>query len=117
MATYDALQQNLYVASKSLYGGGPSNSCGSYSCLWPFTKAAAGTVYLYGTPKGASYLSNVAARQTGPGRYADPSEVSAGLSMKVIGGHSLPAPCPSPRIHGACRRRVRGLGVSRYAGK
>ena len=70
------LQQNLYVASKSLYGGGPSNSCGTYSCLWPFTNAAAGTVYLYGTPKGHGYLSNVAARQTGLGRYADPSEVS-----------------------------------------
>ena len=76
VATYNALQQNLYVASKSLYGGSPSNSCGTYSCLWPFTNAAAGTVYLYGTPKGAIYLSNVAARQTGLGRYADPSEVS-----------------------------------------
>jgi len=76
VATYNALQQNLYVASQSLYGGGPSNSCGTYSCLWPFTNAAAGTVYLYGTPKGASYLSNVAASQTGLGRYVDPSEVS-----------------------------------------
>ena len=82
VATYNALQQNLYVASRSLYGGGPSNSCGTYSCLWPFTNAAAGTVYLYGTPNGASYLSNVTARQTGLGRYADPSEVSpAGVAQ------------------------------------
>jgi len=75
-ATYNALQQKLYVARHSLYSGSPSNSCGTYSCLWPFTNAVAGTVYLYGAPNGAGYLSDIAARQTGLGHYADPSEVS-----------------------------------------
>ena len=76
VATYNALQQNLYVSRQSLYRGSPSNSCGTYSCLWPFTNAAAGTVYLYGAPNGARYSSDVAARQMGLGHYADPSEVS-----------------------------------------
>ena len=76
VATYNALQQNFYVARQSLYRGTPSNTCGSYSCLWPFTNATAGTVYLYGAPNGARYLSDVAARQTGLGHYVDPYEVS-----------------------------------------
>lgn len=76
VATYNALQQSLYVARQSLYSGSPSNSCGTYSCLWPFTNAFAGTIYLYGAANGASYLSGIAARQTGLGRYADLSEVS-----------------------------------------
>lgn len=96
VATYNALQQNLYVASQSLYGGGPSNSCGTYSCLWPFTNAAAGTVYLYGTPKGASYLSNVAARQTGLGRYADTSEVSPTDALQPAAYQSAVAPPLGP---------------------
>jgi hypothetical protein len=76
VATYHALQQNLYLAWQSLYRGSPTNSCGTYSCLWPFTNAFAGTAYLYGTPNGAVYASHVAARQTGLGHYADPSELS-----------------------------------------
>ena len=76
VATYSALQQNLYVARQSLYRDSPSTSCGTYSCLWPFTNAAAGTVYLYGDPERCSLLPDVAARQTGLGHYADPSEVS-----------------------------------------
>ena len=76
VATYNALQQNFYVASRSLYRGSPSNTCGTYSCLWPFTNATAGTVYLYGAPNGARYSWSVAARLTGLGHYADPSEVS-----------------------------------------
>jgi len=76
VATYNALQQNLYVARQSLYRGSSSNSCGTYSCLWPFTNAVAGTVYLYGAPNGARYFFDVAARQTGLGHYFDPSEVS-----------------------------------------
>jgi hypothetical protein len=76
VATYNALQQNFYVARQSLYRGSPSNTCGTYSCLWPFTNATAGTVYLYGAPNGARYSSDVAARLTGLGHYADPSEVS-----------------------------------------
>ena len=72
-ASYHALQQNFYVAGESLYRG---TSCGTYSCLWPFSNAYAGTAYLYGTPNGAHYSAGVTARQTGLGHYADPSEVS-----------------------------------------
>ena len=49
-ASYDALQSNLYLSNISLYQGLPSNSCDPYSCLWPFTNATAGTVFLYGVP-------------------------------------------------------------------
>jgi hypothetical protein len=65
VATYSALQQNLYVARQSVYRGSPSNSCGTYSCLWPFTNAAAGTAYLYGAQPSA-YQSAVAP-PLGPG--------------------------------------------------
>ncbi len=76
VATYNALQQNLYLSRQSLYRGSSTNSCGTYSCLWPFTNAFAGTAYLSGTPSGAHYSSDVAARQTGLGHYADASEVN-----------------------------------------
>jgi hypothetical protein len=73
VATYNALQQNFYVARQYLYRG---TTCGTYSCLWPFTNAVAGTAYLYGAPSGTHYSSDLSARQTGLGHYADPSEVS-----------------------------------------
>ncbi|MGO9456779.1 MAG: glycoside hydrolase family 76 protein [Acidimicrobiales bacterium] len=96
VATYNALQQNLYVSRQSLYRGSPSNSCGTYSCLWPFTNAVAGTVYLYGTPNGASYFSGVVARQTGLGHYADPSEVSATGAAQPPAYQSAVAPPLGP---------------------
>jgi Glycosyl hydrolase family 76 len=76
VATYNALQQNLYVSPQSLYLGSPSNSCGTYSCLWPFANAAAGTLYLYRAVNSARYFTDVVARQTGLAHYADPSEIS-----------------------------------------
>jgi hypothetical protein len=76
MASYNALQRNFYISFESLYRGSPSNSCGTYSCLWPFTNATAGTVFLDGIPNGSHYLSEVAARQAGLSRYADLLEVS-----------------------------------------
>ena len=76
VATYNALQQNFYSGHQSLYRGSPSNPCGTYSCLWPFTNTTAGTVYLYGAPNGARYATDVAARLTGLGHYFDPTEVS-----------------------------------------
>jgi hypothetical protein len=76
VSAYNALQQNYYVSRTSLYRGLP-NTCGStYSCLWPFTNATAGTVFLYGTPNGSRYSTDTTARQTGLARYADPLEVS-----------------------------------------
>jgi hypothetical protein len=74
--TYNALQHNLYEQFVSLYQGLPSNSCDPYSCLWPFSNAAAGTYFLYGSPGGSTYLSDTSARLVGLGHYADASEVS-----------------------------------------
>ena len=74
--SYDALQSNLYVSNVSLYQGLPSNSCDPYSCLWPFTNATAGTVFLYGVPGSQQFLGDVDARLTGLGHYADAAEVS-----------------------------------------
>jgi hypothetical protein len=96
VATYSALQQNLYVARQSVYRGSPSNSCGTYSCLWPFTNAAAGTAYLYGAPNGARYSSDVAARQTGLGHYADPSEISPTGAAQPSAYQSAVAPPLGP---------------------
>ena len=74
--TYNALQHNYYVASKSLYSGTPTNSCSTYSCLWPFTNATAGTAFLAATPGESRFLAGVAARRVGLGHYADNAEVS-----------------------------------------
>ncbi len=76
VSTFKALQQNLYQSSADLYSGSPTNTCGTYSCLWPFTNATAGTVFLYGTPDGSRYLKKVAARLVGLGHYADSTEIS-----------------------------------------
>ncbi len=82
VSTFKALQQNLYQSSADLYSGSPTNTCGTYSCLWPFTNATAGTVFLYGTPGGSTYLKKVAARLVGLGHYADPTEISpSGMSQ------------------------------------
>jgi hypothetical protein len=74
--TYNALQTNFYKARKSLYSGAPSFTCGKFSCLWPFTNAMAGTMFLYGTPRGSSYASDVQSRLNGLTNYADAHEVS-----------------------------------------
>jgi hypothetical protein len=74
--TYNALQRNYYVGSESLYKGTPSNSCSTYSCLWPFTNATAGTAFLAATPGESRFLTAVMARRVGLGHYADDAEVS-----------------------------------------
>ncbi len=82
VSTFKALQQNLYESPADLYSGSPTNTCGTYSCLWPFTNATAGTIFLYGTPDGSRYLNKVAARLVGLGHYADPTEISpSGVSQ------------------------------------
>ena len=75
VASYQALQNNLYEPSVQLYEGLPSSSCGPYSCLWPFTNAMAGTEFLYGSPGGSSYSTDVTARLNGLLAYADPNEI------------------------------------------
>lgn len=79
-ASYWALQRNFYVGGTSLYLGSPSNTCGTYSCLWPFSNADAGTAFLSGTPAGAGFLAATAARQAGLRHYFDAHEVSPGGS-------------------------------------
>jgi hypothetical protein len=74
--SYNALQRNYYVAAKSLYTGTPANKCSTYSCLWPFTNATAGTAFLASTPGEASFLTAVTARRAGLGHYADKAEFS-----------------------------------------
>ncbi len=76
VASYQALQANLYLPSVQLYQGLPSSSCDPYSCLWPFTNAMAGTEYLDASPGGSSYAPDVAARLNGLLAYVDPHEVS-----------------------------------------
>jgi len=82
VASYHALQKNLYEPSVQLYQGLPSNSCNPYSCLWPFTNAMAGTEFLYGSPGGASYAPDANARLNGLLAYADLNERSpSGVSQ------------------------------------
>jgi len=95
-ASYDALQSNLYLPNTSLYQGLPSNSCDPYSCLWPFTNATAGTVFLYGVPGGQQFLGDVDARFTGLGHYADAAEVSPTGSPQPPAYESAVAPPLGP---------------------
>ncbi len=96
VSTFKALQQNLYQSSADLYSGSPTNTCGTYSCLWPFTNATAGTVFLYGTPGGSSYLKKVAARLVGLGHYADPTEISPSGTSQPPAYQSAAAPPLGP---------------------
>jgi hypothetical protein len=73
---YNAFQTNFYKAQKSLYLGAPNTTCGKFSCLWPFTNATAGTLFLYGAPRGSRYAADVQARLNGLANYADANEVS-----------------------------------------
>ena len=95
-ASYDALQSNLYRPSISLYQGLPSNPCDPNSCLWPFTNATAGTVFLYGVPGGQQFLADVDARLTGLGHYADAAEVSPTGSPQPPAYESAVAPPLGP---------------------
>jgi Glycosyl hydrolase family 76 len=76
VASYQALQNNLYEASPKLYESLPSSSCDPYSCLWPFSNAMAGTEFLEGTPGVSSYATAVKARLKGLLAYADLNEIS-----------------------------------------
>jgi hypothetical protein len=96
VSTFKALQQNLYQSGADLYSGSPTNTCGTYSCLWPFTNATAGTVFLYGTPGGSSYLKKVAARLVGLGHYADPTEISPSGTSQPPAYQSAAAPPLGP---------------------
>ena len=96
VASYQALQSNLYESSAQLYQGLPSNSCDPYSCLWPFTNAMVGTEFLDGIPAGSSYASDVKARVSGLQAYADFHEVSPSGARQPRAFQSAVAPPEGP---------------------
>ncbi len=95
-ASYQALQQNLYEAPTLLYQGLPSNPCDPYSCLWPFTNAMAGTVYLAASPGGRGYSADVLARSLGLLSYADLHETSPTGTSQTPALQSAVAPPRGP---------------------
>ena len=96
IASYQALQKNLYEPLVKLYQGLPSNSCDPYSCLWPFTNAMAGTEFLYGSPGGSSYATAVNARRKGLLAYADLNEISPSGASQPQAFESAVAPPAGP---------------------
>ena len=96
VASYQALQQNLYEAPALLYQGLPSSSCDPYSCLWPFTNAMAGTVYLAASPGGRGYTPDVLARSLGLLSYADLHETSPSGTSQPPAFQSAVAPPKGP---------------------
>ena len=78
VATYNAMQQSMYVAGTSLYhetSAKPTPGQNAYSYLWPFSRALIGTLALAGVPRtlvgGASYRTAVQDRVAGLTRYWD----------------------------------------------
>ena len=96
VASYQALQENLYTPSVRLYLGWPSYTCGPYSCLWPFTNAMAGTEYLYASPGGSSYAPDVQARLNGLLAYVNLSETNPSGASQPRAFQSAVAPPEGP---------------------
>jgi hypothetical protein len=81
VATYNAMQQYFYAASvysgntSSLYAQNYPQSGNTYSYLWPFSRALAGTIALSGVPStllgGKSYGADASDRLVGLSRYWD----------------------------------------------
>ena len=96
VASYQALQENLYEPPALLYQGLPKNSCDPYSCLWPFTNAMAATVYLAASPGGRGYIPDVLARLLGLLSYADLHETSPSGTGQPPAFQSAVAPPKGP---------------------
>ncbi len=96
VASYQALQQDLYEPTALLYQGLPSNSCDPYSCLWPYTNALAGTEYVDASPDGSSYGPDVSTRLYGLLFYADPHESSPSGTSQPAAFQSAVAPPKGP---------------------
>ena len=96
VASYQALQGNLYEPSSLLYQGLPSSSCLPYSCLWPFTNAMAGTVYLAASPGGRGYTPDVFSRLFGMLSYVDLHETNPGGASQPPALQSAVAPPRGP---------------------
>jgi hypothetical protein len=96
VASYQALQENLYEPSVRLYLGLPSYTCGPYSCLWPFTNAMAATEYLYASPGGSSFAPDVEARLNGLLAYVDLRETNPNGASQPQAFQSAVAPPEGP---------------------
>jgi hypothetical protein len=96
MASYHALQKNLYEPAKRLYQGLSSSACDPYSCLWPFTNAMAGTEFLYASPGAQRYASDVKARFHGLLTYADLDEINPTGATQPRAFQSAVAPPKGP---------------------
>jgi hypothetical protein len=88
VASYHALQKNLYEPAERLYQG----TCGAYSCLWPFTNAMAGTEFLYASPGASRYAADVKARFHGLLAYADLDEINPSGTSQPRAFQSAVAP-------------------------
>ena len=75
IASYQALQQYLYVPTYELYKApNYTDTNPVYSYLWPFTNAMAGTDYLAGSPGGTGYGADLQARLDGLLKYRNYAE-------------------------------------------
>jgi hypothetical protein len=113
LATYQALQGNLYDPKYRLY------QCDSATCakdnlfgtLWPFTNAFSATNYLAGTPgTDGNLTSALAARDKGLAAYDDSDETNpAGLAqLPAYASTALPPLGPGADV--LRRQRLGGAG-------
>jgi len=73
-ASYQALEQVLYLPSDQLYQASSPTPTDPFSFLWPFTNAMAATSYLVATPGGSADAADLTARLDGLLLYQDPAE-------------------------------------------
>lgn len=74
LASYEALQQSLYLPGQLLYRPEPGQGGTDYSYLWDFTNALAATEYLIGTPGESAEIQDLQDRLSGLMLYLDPYE-------------------------------------------
>jgi hypothetical protein len=92
IASYEALQQFLYLPADQLYVASEPTTSNAFTYLWPFTNAMAGTDYLVGSPGGSPFSQDLPARLGGLLRYQDTSERTPGGSAQPPAFQSAVAP-------------------------
>ncbi|HVC69613.1 MAG TPA: glycoside hydrolase family 76 protein [Acidimicrobiales bacterium] len=92
IASYEALQQYLYVPASQLYVAPAPTTSNPFAFLWPFTNAMAATDYLAGTPGGKPYSSDLDARLGGLLQYQDASEHTPSGTVQPPAFQSAVAP-------------------------
>jgi hypothetical protein len=96
IASYQALQQFLYLPADQLYVASEPATSNAFTYLWPFTNAIAGTDYLVGSPGGSPFSQDLPARLGGLLRYQDTSERTPGGSAQPPAFQSAVAPPLGP---------------------